>query len=162
MCMSTRSLDVLGGNTADSQLHVDDRRRSSVSPRRTSGASSVSGIFIDLYINLTLLKSGFTEENIDKLSLKNSPFIFFFFSYIGYGSEISDSREAKSHGSCDSSSGGYTLNSKGYWRSGGYKKGKSFIKVNERSISFLCVCRSDKSYLDGHCLEKVKSGSRVR
>ncbi|XP_050595324.1 ras-specific guanine nucleotide-releasing factor 1-like isoform X1 [Bombus affinis] len=76
------SLDVLGGNAADSQLHVDDRRRSSVSPRRTSGASSVSG----------------------------------------YGSEISDSREAKSHGSCDSSSGGYTLNSKGYWRSGGYKK----------------------------------------
>ncbi|XP_076761835.1 ras-specific guanine nucleotide-releasing factor 1 isoform X3 [Xylocopa sonorina] len=75
------SLDVLGGSTTDSQLHVDDRRRSCVSPRRTSGASSVSG----------------------------------------YGSEISDSREAKSHGSCDSGSGGYTLNSKGYWRSG-YKK----------------------------------------
>lgn len=81
-------------------------------------------------------------ENIDKLSLKNSPFIFL--SYIGYGSEISDSREAKSHGSCDSSSGGYTLNSKGYWRSGGYKKGKSFIKVEERSISFHCVCRKSK------------------
>ncbi|CAK9811174.1 Ras-specific guanine nucleotide-releasing factor 2 [Anthophora plagiata] len=73
------SLDVLG-NTTDSQLHVDDRRRSSVSPRRTSGASSVSG----------------------------------------YGSEISDCREARIYG--DSSSGGYTLNSKGYWRSGGYKK----------------------------------------
>ncbi|XP_060829165.1 ras-specific guanine nucleotide-releasing factor 2-like isoform X5 [Bombus pascuorum] len=83
------SLDVLGGNAADSQLHVDDRRRSSVSPRRTSGASSVSG----------------------------------------YGSEISDSREAKSHGSCDSSSGGYTLNSKGYWRSGGYKKDNTVISA---------------------------------
>nr|XP_034181172.1 ras-specific guanine nucleotide-releasing factor 2-like [Osmia lignaria] len=73
------SLDVLGGNTTEGQLHVDDRRRSSISPRRTSGASSVSG----------------------------------------YGSEISDSREARSHASCDSS--GYTLNSKGFWRSG-YQK----------------------------------------
>ncbi|XP_076396250.1 ras-specific guanine nucleotide-releasing factor 1 isoform X4 [Megachile rotundata] len=73
------SLDVLGAGTTESQLHVDDRRRSSISPRRTSGASSVSG----------------------------------------YGSEISDSRDAKCHSSCES--GGYTLNSKGYWR-GGYQK----------------------------------------
>ncbi|XP_061932914.1 ras-specific guanine nucleotide-releasing factor 1 isoform X3 [Apis cerana] len=71
------SLDVLGVTTTDSTLHVDDRRRSSFSPRRISGDSSVSG----------------------------------------YGSEISDSREIKS--SYDYP--GYTLNSKGYWRSG-YKK----------------------------------------
>ncbi|KAK2577824.1 hypothetical protein KPH14_001093 [Odynerus spinipes] len=37
------SLDVLGVTTSDSQTHTDERRRSSVSPRRTSGASSVSG-----------------------------------------------------------------------------------------------------------------------
>lgn len=45
----SRSLDVLGVTTTDSTLHVDDRRRSSVSPRRISGDSSVSGItFINL------------------------------------------------------------------------------------------------------------------
>ncbi|XP_017765392.1 PREDICTED: ras-specific guanine nucleotide-releasing factor 2-like [Eufriesea mexicana] len=70
------SLDVLSGNTTDSQLHVDERRRSSISPRRISGASSVSG----------------------------------------YGSEISDCREVKSHSSCD------TMKTRGYWRSTGYKK----------------------------------------
>ncbi|XP_014612802.1 PREDICTED: ras-specific guanine nucleotide-releasing factor 2-like [Polistes canadensis] len=37
------SLDVLGGTTSECQAHTDERRRSSVSPRRTSGASSVSG-----------------------------------------------------------------------------------------------------------------------
>ncbi|XP_043486896.1 ras-specific guanine nucleotide-releasing factor 2-like isoform X2 [Polistes fuscatus] len=37
------SLDVLGGTTSECQTHTDERRRSSVSPRRTSGASSVSG-----------------------------------------------------------------------------------------------------------------------
>ncbi|XP_076247856.1 ras-specific guanine nucleotide-releasing factor 1 isoform X2 [Calliopsis andreniformis] len=71
------SLDLLSVNAPDAQSQTDDRRRSSISPRRTSGASSVSG----------------------------------------YGSEISDNRDAKS----DSIGGGYTLNSKGYWRSG-YKK----------------------------------------
>lgn len=40
----SRSLDVLGVTTTDSTLHVDDRRRSSFSPRRISGDSSVSGI----------------------------------------------------------------------------------------------------------------------
>ncbi|XP_054009578.1 ras-specific guanine nucleotide-releasing factor 2-like isoform X2 [Hylaeus anthracinus] len=40
---SLESLDVLGGNAAETHLHTDDRRRYSVSPRRTSGASSVSG-----------------------------------------------------------------------------------------------------------------------
>ncbi|XP_043516819.1 ras-specific guanine nucleotide-releasing factor 1-like isoform X3 [Frieseomelitta varia] len=76
------SLDVLGENTTNSQLHVDDKKRSILSPRKTSGASSVSG----------------------------------------YGSEISDSREVKSHVSDDSNIGGHTLNSKGCWRSGGYKQ----------------------------------------
>ncbi|XP_076681814.1 ras-specific guanine nucleotide-releasing factor 2 isoform X2 [Andrena cerasifolii] len=71
------SLDLLGSNAPDSQLHVDDRRRYSVSPRRTSGASSVSG----------------------------------------YGSEISESRDAK----CDFIGSGHTLNAKVYWQSG-YKK----------------------------------------
>ncbi|XP_043515989.1 ras-specific guanine nucleotide-releasing factor 2-like isoform X4 [Frieseomelitta varia] len=76
------SLDVLGGNATDSQLQIDDKKRSILLPRKTSGASSVSG----------------------------------------YGSEISESHETKSHGSGDSSSGGHILNSKGYWRTGGYKK----------------------------------------
>ncbi|XP_020280338.1 ras-specific guanine nucleotide-releasing factor 2-like isoform X2 [Pseudomyrmex gracilis] len=67
------SLDVLG--TTSEQLHAEDRRRSSFSPRRTSGASSVSG----------------------------------------YGSEISDSRDTRSHGSYDTSIG---YNSKSHWRSG--------------------------------------------
>ncbi|XP_017883242.1 ras-specific guanine nucleotide-releasing factor 2-like isoform X2 [Ceratina calcarata] len=71
------SLDALAGNATDSQLHVDDRR-SYISPRRISGASTVSG----------------------------------------YGSEISG--EGKSHSSeCGS---GYTLNSKGYWKGGAYKR----------------------------------------
>ncbi|KAI4502623.1 hypothetical protein M0802_002535 [Mischocyttarus mexicanus] len=42
-CGSLVSLDVLGGTTSEGQTHTDERRRSSVSPRRTSGASSVSG-----------------------------------------------------------------------------------------------------------------------
>ncbi|XP_014483394.1 PREDICTED: ras-specific guanine nucleotide-releasing factor 2-like isoform X4 [Dinoponera quadriceps] len=37
------SLDVLGASAGESQLQLEDRRRSSFSPRRTSGASSVSG-----------------------------------------------------------------------------------------------------------------------
>ncbi|KAJ8669556.1 hypothetical protein QAD02_000815, partial [Eretmocerus hayati] len=37
------SLDVSGLNATDNQQYSDDRRRSSSSPRRTSGASSVSG-----------------------------------------------------------------------------------------------------------------------
>ncbi|XP_032666543.1 ras-specific guanine nucleotide-releasing factor 2-like isoform X3 [Odontomachus brunneus] len=37
------SLDVLGASAGETQLHSEDRRRSSFSPRRTSGASSVSG-----------------------------------------------------------------------------------------------------------------------
>ncbi|KYN39283.1 Ras-specific guanine nucleotide-releasing factor 1, partial [Trachymyrmex septentrionalis] len=73
-----RSLDVLGTNANETQLYSEDRRKS-FSPRRTSGASSVSG----------------------------------------YGSEVSDTRDAKSHGSFDVNTSGY--NSKSYWRSG-YKK----------------------------------------
>ncbi|GAB1868606.1 Ras-specific guanine nucleotide-releasing factor 2-like isoform X1 [Camponotus japonicus] len=76
---SLMSLDVLGANASESQLHSEDRRRSSFSPRRTSGASSVSG----------------------------------------YGSEVSDSRDARSHGSFDANTSAY--NSKSHWRSG-YKK----------------------------------------
>lgn len=34
---------MLGASAGESQLHSEDRRRSSFSPRRTSGASSVSG-----------------------------------------------------------------------------------------------------------------------
>ena len=45
-----RSLDVLGENTTNSQLHVDDKKRSILLPRKTSGASSVSGTFINLLI----------------------------------------------------------------------------------------------------------------
>ncbi|XP_011638409.1 ras-specific guanine nucleotide-releasing factor 2-like isoform X3 [Pogonomyrmex barbatus] len=70
------SLDVLGANASESQSYSEDRRKSSISPRRTSGASSVSG----------------------------------------YGSEVSDSRDAKS---LDANASGY--NSKSHWRSG-YKK----------------------------------------
>ncbi|KAL2719369.1 ras-specific guanine nucleotide-releasing factor 2-like isoform X1, partial [Vespula squamosa] len=40
---SLASLDVLGSNTGEGQTHAEERRRSSVSPRRPSGASSVSG-----------------------------------------------------------------------------------------------------------------------
>ncbi|KAL6436740.1 hypothetical protein ACFW04_004875 [Cataglyphis niger] len=76
---SLMSLDVLGANSSETQLHSEERRRSSFSPRRTSGASSVSG----------------------------------------YGSEVSDSRDARSHSSLDANTGGH--NSKGHWRSG-YKK----------------------------------------
>ncbi|CAL1689074.1 unnamed protein product [Lasius platythorax] len=76
---SLMSLDVLGANACETQLHSEERRRSSFSPRRTSGASSVSG----------------------------------------YGSEVSDSRDARSHGSFDANMSGH--NSKSYWRSG-YKK----------------------------------------
>ncbi|KAL6436745.1 hypothetical protein ACFW04_004875 [Cataglyphis niger] len=39
---SLMSLDVLGANSSETQLHSEERRRSSFSPRRTSGASSVS------------------------------------------------------------------------------------------------------------------------
>nr|XP_012233028.1 PREDICTED: ras-specific guanine nucleotide-releasing factor 2-like isoform X2 [Linepithema humile] len=73
------SLDVLGANANDSLLQSEERRRSSFSPRRTSGASSVSG----------------------------------------YGSEVSDSRDARSHGSYDANMSGH--NSKSHWRSN-YKK----------------------------------------
>ncbi|XP_029179159.1 ras-specific guanine nucleotide-releasing factor 2-like isoform X3 [Nylanderia fulva] len=76
---SLMSLDVLGANASEMQLHSEERRRSSFSPRRTSGASSVSG----------------------------------------YGSEVSDSRDARSHGSFDANMSGH--NSKSHWRSG-YKK----------------------------------------
>ncbi|XP_025156495.1 ras-specific guanine nucleotide-releasing factor 2 isoform X2 [Harpegnathos saltator] len=76
---SLMSLDVLGASAGESQLQSEDRRRSSFSPRRTSGASSVSG----------------------------------------YGSEVSDCRETRLHGSFDTNVGG--LNSKGHWRSG-YRK----------------------------------------
>ncbi|XP_046833094.1 ras-specific guanine nucleotide-releasing factor 2-like isoform X2 [Vespa crabro] len=40
---SLASLDVLGTNTGEGQTNTEERRRSSFSPRRTSGASSVSG-----------------------------------------------------------------------------------------------------------------------
>ncbi|XP_034943189.1 ras-specific guanine nucleotide-releasing factor 2-like [Chelonus insularis] len=72
------SLDRITDMTGDGQLHLDDRRRSSSTPRRTSGASSVSG----------------------------------------YGSEVSDSREARSHNYYESILGSQTLAQKGYWRSG--------------------------------------------
>lgn len=42
-----RSLDVLGTNANETQLYSEDRRKSSFSPRRTSGASSVSGAYIN-------------------------------------------------------------------------------------------------------------------
>ncbi|XP_024946979.1 ras-specific guanine nucleotide-releasing factor 2 isoform X3 [Cephus cinctus] len=75
------SLDVLASVPGESTHHTDDRRRSSFSPRRTSGASSVSG----------------------------------------YGSEVSDSREARSHSAYESNIGALTPNSKAHWRSG-YRK----------------------------------------
>jgi len=43
-----RSLDVLGTNTSETQFYSEERRKSSFSPRRTSGASSVSGTYIKL------------------------------------------------------------------------------------------------------------------
>lgn len=45
-------MDVLGGRDDHSTLHLYDseRRRSSVSPRRTSGASSVSGKIIVVFV----------------------------------------------------------------------------------------------------------------
>jgi len=45
-----RSLDVLGTNT-ETQFYSEERRKSSFSPRRTSGASSVSGTYIKLLFN---------------------------------------------------------------------------------------------------------------
>ena len=48
-----RSLDVLGGNATDSQLQIDDKKRSILLPRKTSGASSVSGIYIDYYMEIS-------------------------------------------------------------------------------------------------------------
>lgn len=49
-----RSLDVLGTTAGETQSHLEDRRRSSFSPRRTSGASSVSGSYVKLrFVNET-------------------------------------------------------------------------------------------------------------
>ncbi|KAG7203406.1 hypothetical protein KM043_013474 [Ampulex compressa] len=92
------SLDVLGRVTGDTHLHTDERRRSSVSPRRTSGASSVSG----------------------------------------YGSEVSDSREARCHTLYESNVGSHTLNSKGHWRSGN----KKLEEEQQKSVAPSIIKRS--------------------
>ncbi|KAK0077043.1 hypothetical protein PV325_004531, partial [Microctonus aethiopoides] len=75
------SLDGLASLSGDGQLHLEDRRKSSFSPRRISGASSVSG----------------------------------------YGSEVSDSRDVRSHNYFDSTLSAQSSNSKNHWRSG-YRK----------------------------------------
>ncbi|XP_044017222.1 ras-specific guanine nucleotide-releasing factor 2-like isoform X2 [Aphidius gifuensis] len=79
--MPIDSFDGLSTLASDGQLHLEERRRSSTTPRRTSGASSVSG----------------------------------------YGSEVSDCREARSHSYFESTLASQSSGSKGHWRSG-YRK----------------------------------------
>ncbi|XP_018057488.1 PREDICTED: ras-specific guanine nucleotide-releasing factor 1-like [Atta colombica] len=89
------SLDVLGTNANETQLYSEDRRKS-FSPRRTSGASSVSGVYIN--------KNHGEIKNEQIIQTSNKKY---------------DTRDAKSHGSFDVNTSGY--NSKSHWRSG-YKK----------------------------------------
>lgn len=121
-----RSLDVLGANASESQLHSEDRRRSSFSPRRTSGASSVSGINFINKIQPTIDNILWTIQINCDFSINNNLLIIIL--CIGYGSEVSDSRDARSHGSFDANTSAY--NSKSHWRSG-YKKCKYFWHMSD-------------------------------